>query len=267
VTNHVAGEGAADRWARQLDEWSIPEEILASAPQTPFVFTPEMFAAAPAGSFTRSRSSEIAMTAIPDNGTVLDVGCGGGAAAFALLPRATHVIGTDRQQNMLDLFLATAEDRGVGASGVCGSWPDIADAVGVADVVVCHNVLYNAPDIVAFADALDRRSSNRVVLEITEFHPQTVRAPLWRQFWNIDRPSVPTAWTAAEALSDAGFPVNVERSTSTRRDADQAESVEAAFWTRRLCLPADREPEVAAAIEHMTFPSERLAIWWDTRSV
>lgn len=260
------GEGAADRWARQLDEWSIPEEILANAPQTPFVFTPEMFAAAPAGSFARSRSSEIAMSAVPDNGTVLDVGCGGGAAAFALVPRATHLIGTDRQQNMIDLFLATAEDRDVRASGVCGSWPAVAEDVPVADVVVCHNVLYNAPDIVAFADALDRHSSSRVVLEITEVHPQTVRAPLWRQFWDIDRPTVPTAWTAAEALSDAGFAVNVERSTSTRRDTNRAESVEAAFWTRRLCLPADRAPEVAEAIKDMTFPSERLAIWWDTRS-
>jgi len=266
VTNHIPGESAADRWARQLGEWAIPDEILAAAPQTPFVFTPEMFAAAPPGSTARSRCSEIAMAAIPENGTVLDVGCGGGAAAFALLPRVARVIGTDRQQDMIDLFLATAAERDVPATGVCGPWPDVADEVAAADVVVCHNVLYNAPDIVAFARALDGHAANRVVLEITEFHPQTVRAPLWKEFWNIDRPAVPTGWTAAEALSDAGFAVNVERSTSTRRDDGRASSVEAAFWTRRLCLPAEREPEVAAAVEHIEFPSERLAIWWDTRT-
>ncbi len=257
------GSDPAGQWAQELAQWAVPAEILAAAPRRAHVFLPEMFAA-PLPGGVRSRSSELACEALADGGSVLDVGCGGGAAGFAVAPPATSLMGTDRQPDMLQLFERTAAERGIPARTVLGSWPEVSDQVPRADVVVCHHVLYNAPDIVGFAAALHEHAERRVVLEITERHPQVTRAPLWRHFWDLDRPSGPTAAIAAQALRSAGFPVQLESSTPTARDDTRAAGVEAAFWCRQLCLPPEREPEVAALLPELPFPANRVTLWWDT---
>ncbi len=71
---------AATRWAAELEAWAVPAHILEAAPQTPWVFPPDMFSAPEPGSVPRSGSTAIAAAAIPDGGTVLDVGCGGAAS-------------------------------------------------------------------------------------------------------------------------------------------------------------------------------------------
>ncbi len=257
-----ARNDAARRWAEALAEWAVPREILDAAPQRPFVFNPKMFAAPTPGDEV-SGSTGRAAEALPPGGSVLDVGCGGGAAAFALVPPAGELIGTDRQQDMLDLFLETARERAVPASVVCGPWLSVEAEVPLADVVVCHNVLYNVPDIAEFVTALNAHARRRVVIEITHHHPQTVRKPLWKHFWDLDRPSTPTAAMAAEAVRSAGFDVQIEDTAATKRDDGRSLAVEAAFWCRQLCLPEDRVDEVAEMLENTSFPRERATLWWD----
>lgn len=254
---------AAQQWADELAAWAVPPEILAAAPQRPYVFSPEMFAAPPSGAHPRSRSTEVAAEALAGGGSVLDVGCGGGAAAFALVPPAREVVGTDRQADMLQLFAATAGERGIPAQTVCGSWPDVAGSVPAADVVVCHNLLYNAPDLVGFVTALHGHARRRVIVEITDRHPQVFRAPLWRHFWDLDRPSGPDASLAVDVLQEAGLRVVREDSAPTARDDQRAAPVEAVFWCRQLCLPPERQPEVAALLAELPFPAGRVTLWWD----
>ncbi|MCY4664395.1 MAG: class I SAM-dependent methyltransferase [Acidimicrobiaceae bacterium] len=257
-------ETAAARWARQMADWAIPAEILGSAPRRPFVFSPEIFAAPEPGTFERSLSNRRAVEALAGGGSVLDVGCGGGAAAFAVAPPATEVIGTDRQDDMLALFLETAERRDITASVHAGSWPEIADQVPVTDVVVCHNVLYNIIDVPPFVAALDAHARRRVVIEITPKHPQDRRRMLWRHFWNLERPYEPTAATAVEAIAEAGLnPVVEESRLPEDPRAAKRREFEGPQWCRNLCLPPEREPEVTALIADVPFPSERVTIWWD----
>lgn len=256
---------AADRWRQHLAEWAIPSEILGRAPSEPYVFPVEMFAAPAPGGETAG-STRIAAEVLDEGSSVLDVGCGGGAAALALAPPASTLFGFDRQADMIELFLKTSDERGIEAHGFVGSWPDDAARVPRADVVVSHNVLYNVGDLEPFARALDRHARRRVVIEITEQHPQTSRAPLWKHFWGIDRPTEPTAWTAAEALSYMGFDVQTARTKGRERDLQRAAPVEAAFWCRQLCLPPERETEVAELVSTIQFPRERVSIWWDVQA-
>src|SRR4051794_8662456 len=65
---------ATDRWAQELAAWAIDPELLAAAPESPYGFPPGLFGAhrgAPA-------TLDAVRAAAPVS--VLDVGCGGGAA-------------------------------------------------------------------------------------------------------------------------------------------------------------------------------------------
>src|SRR5690606_6750512 len=75
-------------------------------------------------------SRRAAHALLPEGGSVLDVGCGGGAASFALADRAGHLTGVDQQQDMLDAFATAARARGVAHRAVLGRWPDVAAAAG-----------------------------------------------------------------------------------------------------------------------------------------
>jgi len=257
---------AAERWAQQMQDWAIPAEIVAAAPRRPYVFVPEMFAAPAPGSFELSLSNRRAAEALSAPGTVLDVGCGGGAAAFAVAEHATEVFGTDRQADMLELFEQAARSRGIAAQTFAGSWPEVAQMVPAADVVVCHNVLYNVIDIAAFVEALDAHARRRVVIEITPKHPQDRRREMWRHFWNLERPHEPTAATAVEAITELGYEPNSEESElSHHLMASRRHDLQTVYWCRQLCLPPEREAEVAEMMANAPFPSERVTIWWDTK--
>ena len=256
---------AAAHWARSLADWGIPSHILDQAPQSPWVHPVALFVASAAEPDTPSHRA--AREVLPAGGTVLDVGCGGGRAAFAAAPPAARVIGVDHQQGMLDSFAAEAERRGLAHAEVLGDWPDVADVVPSADVVVCHHVAYNVADLAPFALALTRAARRRVVLELPVRHPLARMAPLWQRFWGLDRPDGPTAADAAAVLAEAGLDVRLEEwdDPSPPREAaiDPAEHVR---YTRvRLCLPADRDADVASAIaEQPPAGPRRLAtISWD----
>ena len=260
----AVNDTAAQRWDRAMAEWAIPSEILDAAPSRPFVFSPDIFAAPEPGTFELSLSNRRAAEALGDGGSVLDVGCGGGSAGLSVAPPATEVIGTDRQPDMLELFEATTRRRGIAAQVHAGSWPEVADAVPVADVVVCHNVLYNATDIAPFVAALHAHARRRVVIEITPKHPQDRRRQLWRHFWDLERPHEPTAAMAVDVIVEAGLDPVVEESLLPEdRFASKRRDLEPAQWCRNLCLPREREAEVAALIADVPFPRERVTIWWD----
>ena len=255
---------AADRWAADLAAWAIPDEILAAAPESPWGFPPALFRAPEddVGSGTPSRRR--ALDALPAGGVVLDVGAGGGAASIPLCPPAGRLVAVDESAGMLASLAARAEELGVGHEEVQGRWPDVASAVPAADVVVCHHVFYNVPDLADFALALTDHARRRVVAELTATHPLTAQAGLWRHFHGIDRPAGPTADDAIAVLREAGLDVVAERfQVPPRPRPDRAEWV--AFVRRRLCLPAERDAELDALLpadDALLRPREAVAVWW-----
>lgn len=252
---------AADQWRDELAAWAIPPEILEQAPEPPWGLPPEMFRAddQPPESPSRDRARE----ALADGGSVLDIGCGGGAASLALVPPAASVTGVDTSEEMLAQYAEAAARRGVRHREVNGAWPDVAEAVEPHDVVVCHHVFYNVADLPTFVAALTAKAGRRVVAELTARHPLVGTAPLWQHFHGIDRPAGPTADLAVAVLEAAGITPHVERWSRPPRDVPREVFVR--MNRRRLCLPASAEPEVDRVMgDTVDLRRDVVTLWWDT---
>lgn len=258
--------GAAGRWAAQLAEWAIPDHIMAQAPESPWRFLPSVFAA-PADPGPDTPSRRRAREALPAGGTVLDVGCGGGAAGLALAPGAGRLVGFDQSEELLELFATRAAELGVDHSVIHGSWPEQAAAAPIADVVVSHHVAYNVPALAAFAAALTDHARRRVVVELTDRHPRVGLNHLWRHFWALDRPSGPTADDAVAVLRQAGIEPEVERSPRRYGEHDRARRVAAV--RRYLCLPPERDAEVDEVLggpDDGAPLGDNVTLWWPGRA-
>jgi SAM-dependent methyltransferase len=273
---------ALDRWRTQLEAWAIPAPILAAAPESPWGFPTELFrsraAEATGSGVEQSPTTRLAAQALPQGGSVLDVGCGGGATSLPLSSRAGLLVGLDDQRDMLPGFLRAAAAAGVDARAICAPWPEGAVEVEPADVVVCGHVLYNVAEAGPFLEALDRNARHRVVLEITARHPLAWMSDLWERFHGLRRPQGPTMEDAEAAIREIGVTPHAQ----SRREAEShpagggfARREDAvALVRRRLCLPATRDPEVQAALgsrlrEHggrwSAGPQQQeiVTVWWD----
>ena len=237
---------AAQRWAELLGGWGIPQQILDQAPESPWFHDPRRFAVD--DSIDRLGTSvQWAREVLPPMGaTVLDVGCGGGRSALPLVPPASELIGVDSSGAMLDCFVAAASDAGVARRTVHGSWPEVAPHTPNADVVVCHHVVYNVSDIVPFVWALTEHARLAVVVELPTAHPMSAWAPAWQHFWGLGRPDGPTAEGFLAVLRELGLDPEV---TVGRRSALPAAAADPDVFVptsrRRLCLPAERDDEIA----------------------
>jgi SAM-dependent methyltransferase len=264
------------RWRSDLDAWAIPEHITTAVTESPWVLPRQVFArradrvrAEPSGP-----SYERAWAALDPPGSVLDVGSGAGAACLPLLPRATALTAVDTDRGMLEKISERTARSGVAIRTVLGRWPEAAPEAGLADVVTCHHVLYNAPDVEPFVTALTASARRLVVLETTERHPLAVLNPLWLRFHGLQRPVSPTAADLIGILTAMGLrPGHQAWHRPGGRDyADFAELVN--VTRRRLCLPPERADEVAAALtdsgvdpdhpaELASSGREVVTIWWD----
>ena len=202
---------------------------------------------------------------MPEGGTVLDVGCGGGIAAFALTPPAAHVIGVDHQSAMLRMFEQNAAQRAVACETFEGFWPGVAAATPRADVVTAHHVAYNVADVVPFLRALSEHAEYRVVLELPDHHPLTSMTDAWRYFWQLERPTSPTPSDLVAVLEEMGRDVHAEQWSSPVRTTANLEQA-AHFMRIRLCLPAAREAEVLDYFTAQPAVTRRdlTTLWWDT---
>jgi SAM-dependent methyltransferase len=247
-------------WREQLEAWAIPEEILAAVPDSPWELPVGLFRrrADQARERAPTPSDREAARWLPPGGTVLDVGAGGGAASLPLAgggsgglkseAGAQVLVAVDESAGMLEAFRTAASQAQVAAETVLGHWPEVADRVGAADVVVCYDVLYNVQDLEPFARALTAHARHRVVAQLGERHPLVEEAPLWRTFHHLDRPDGPTADDAEAALRALGLLVERQDWTAGPRASFATFEDLVAFLRRRLCLPREREAELAAVL-------------------
>lgn len=246
---------AAERWAELQGGRGIPAAILAGAVADPWRHDAADFTPPAVPADTPSRRAALGL--LGAGGTVLDVGCGGGDAAFALAEVATAVVGVDQQPDMLEVFSAQAAASGLPARTVLGRWPAVAEEAGRADVVVSHHVLHNVVDLPPFLTALTAGARRGVVVEMLGQHPMAWLDPLWVRFHDLHRPPPATTDDAVAVLRELGVDPVVrrwERTAPPRQDP---------VWvTQRLCLPPDRAPEVAALLDALVRPRIAATLTW-----
>lgn len=268
-------------WRDALGAWAIPREILEKAPESPWTLPPDVFAqrGGDAGARREMLSIRRAAEALQPAGSVLDVGAGGGGSSLALREQMTELVAVDSDPAMPARLRETAAANGVPLTVIEGRWPDVAGRTPVCDVAVCGHVLYNVPDLAPFITALSAHARRRVVLEISAAHPMARLTPLWRRFWGIDRPDGPTWEDAVQAVSACGVTPQVEHDVQ-RGPGPRPSDFDAlvAWQRRRLCLTADRDPEVADALRELGVererpetwsmrPAELVVLWWDVPPV
>jgi SAM-dependent methyltransferase len=261
-------EAANRRWAEMLAQWAIPDHLVAEAAVTPYFFDPAVFVAAADQALARDEdtpSDADARAALPPGGTVLDVGVGAGAAGLRLAERAREVIGVDTSQDLLDAFGDRARRLGVAHRAVHGRWPEVAPLTPAADVVVCHHVFYNAPDLLAFASALGAHARARVVVELTAVHPMAWMRPYWEALHGLTQPERPTADDAVAVLAAMGVRPRVRRWWRRTQMIGECDDDMVARVARRLCLAADREEELRRVVATTPPPESRevVTLSWD----
>ncbi|GII04313.1 class I SAM-dependent methyltransferase [Planobispora takensis] len=286
-------DGLSERWRADLAGWGIPPEIAAKAPADPWAHSPARFAERTARALADPEGPTLARIAeaLPQDGRVLDVGAGTGAASLPLAaaagtpvpPAGTgdcgappagagslgELVAVDTSEGMLAELASRAAALGVPTRVIRGRWPDVAGQAPVADVAVAAHVVYNVPDLVPFLTGLTAHARRRVVLELPYRHPMSWLNPLWAHFHGVVRPQRPTADDVAAIAEALGYDVRrTERLAPLSRFADMDALAESAC--RRLCLDPGRAQEVVAAVTALDMwpvPRERwITLWWEPAS-
>ena len=265
MTDRPDGDTAAQRWAELLAGWGLPQAIVDQAPESPWGYEPRRFAVDE--SLDRdTMSARWAREVLPPvGGTVVDVGCGGGRSSLTLVPPAGELIGVDRSGAMLDGFVEAASAAGVARRTVHGVWPEVAGQTPVADVVVCHHVLYDVQDVVPFVLALTAHAYLADVVEMPTRHPMSAWSPAFRHFWELERPDGPTHRDLVAVLDELGLQPEFTTSPRAALPSYAADPDVLVRMARRcLCLSPGRDRELAEwlAANPLPWPDTLATIRW-----
>ena len=249
-----------------LNRWSIPDRLIAAAAESPYFFDPKVFIDIAHDSVARrhdTASDAVARESLVVSGTVLDVGVGSGAASLRLRPG--HIVGVDLSGELLAAFAHLARQQNIPATTIEGRWPDVAPQTEIADVVVCHHLVYNVADLAGFATELTSHARARVVVEMTTVHPMAWMTPYWEALHGLTQPDRPTVEDAIEVLTALGIRIQQRRWERHYQMIGETGADQLARVARRLCLDPHRHHELRRLLEAIPPPRERqvATLWWD----
>ncbi|MGD9795525.1 MAG: methyltransferase domain-containing protein [Acidimicrobiia bacterium] len=255
---------AGERWRSALTCWAIPPRIADQAPQSPFEIPPELFL--PQHQTCSPAARRHALAGLGSGGTLLDIGCGCGAASLPLAPAATMITGLDASAAMLDEFDKQADHAGVPHRTIHGRWPEVAPEAGRHTVVTAHHIIYNVAAIEQFIIDLTQHALKRVVMEVTRSHPQSPLNDLWRHFHGVERPTEPTADDIIAVIRELGIDPTIDINQRGAPGKPVPRELLVSFARRRLCLTPQHDAEIDHLLpdDHTAPPRDVVCISWDS---
>jgi SAM-dependent methyltransferase len=190
--------------------------------------------------------------AVTSGSTLLDVGSGHGRFTLGLAPRVHSAVAVDPSKRMLSILRRTAKEAGLtNVRTVVGKWPESAEELEPADVVVCAHVLPLIPDAKPFLAALDSSARRRVFVYMGTFAADIIIDPFWRHFHGGRRKPPPTYLDAVGVLRELGIEPEVEvvEVPVRARHANLDEAVKNYLDTLALSNTAAVRRELAALLE------------------
>ena len=96
-------------------------------------------------------------------------------------------------------------------------------------------------------------------------HPQSSVSWLWKHFWDVDRPTSPTADDARAVVAEAVGVEPSEQRWTRHRHAGRHDDAQGIAWLRRrLCLQPSADEEIArvVAAHEDDAAVEAVTLWW-----
>ena len=252
----------AVQWADELAAWAIDPEILAAAPESPYGFPPEVFAAGQYAS--PSPLAELARAALRPGGL-----CSTWApapvrpASRPSLPAATCTRSTPSPRccvpwRPLPGTAGSASRRTTGCGPTSPTRCRCATSRSARTWSTTCRTWCRSPT------ALTRHARDLVVVELTGTHPLTRLAPMWEAVHHQPRPDGPTAELAVAVLREAGSSPTCASGSSRRSSAP------ARCWTPGSTSPAassacrrSARPEVEELMQrHPPQPRRAVVLSW-----
>ncbi len=273
----TSGE-AADRWRADLEAWALPDWLLAQAEESPYGWPQYLWKrrSEAAGEQTPTPTQDRLQGLLGTEGTLLDVGAGRGRVSLPLAAAGHPLVAVEPDDGMAEGLVEDAAALGLAPVVIRERWPAAEPLVGEVDVALSAHVVYDVQAIAPFVAALHRVADRGVVLELSESHPWSDLAILYRKVHGIDRPDGPTYRDLAAVIEETvGIEPGME--TWTRPGQLWFESWDEIcdFYGRRLVVPnADRHTLRPLLEDQVTESDGRLSvgtgdrplvtIWWST---
>jgi len=188
-------EPATARWRRLLEEWALPDDLLAAVPDSPYGWSPELWKRREqiAGEqATETLTSAIVRSLMPVRGSLLDVGAGTGRASLPHAVEGHRLTAVEKNPELAAGLRQRAAERGLAVELIEGVWPNVATDVDLNDVAMCAHVVYDVQDVRPFLASLAEHARAGVVVELTPDHPWSGLTPYYRALHDLERPDGPT---------------------------------------------------------------------------
>jgi SAM-dependent methyltransferase len=268
---------SALRWREQLEAWALPDALLGTAEDDPYGWPQALWRRrSESAGAEETPTSDVVARLLGEHGTLIDVGAGRGRVSLRFALAGHTLVAVEPDPGMAAGLAEDATAAGVAVQIIQERWPQAAGSVAPAEVAVSAHVVYDVADIGPFLSAMSRTATAGVVVEMSETHPWSDLAPLYRQIHGLERPTGPSADDLVAVVQEVlGIEPTVARWSRPGQLWFESWDEICDFYGRRLIVPRAERPGLRSLLaERVVDLDGRLIVgendrrlvtlWWPT---